>query len=144
MFYFYLFQTHSGWRWIALLLLVITTFKVVIGWIAGQKWSNLDRRLVSFTNMAVAIQVLLGLFLYGLFMSQGWGITGKSIGLITSGHLVPAFLVLAGTAFASVRSKKMETDRQKFMFASIGLIFALLMVYGVLVTVGGIFAMATA
>lgn len=143
-FYFILFQAHSGWRWIALLLLVIATIKVVVGWVAGQNWSTLDRRLVSFTNMAVTVQILLGIFLYVLFLTQGGGITGRSLGVISGAHLVPALLALGGTAFASVRSKKVSGDRQKFMFASIGLIFAVLMVYGALATVGGIFAMATA
>lgn len=141
-FYFFLFQAHSGWRWVALLFLVVTTIKVIIGWVANQNWSNLDRRLVSFTNIAVSIQVLLGIFLYVMFLTQGGGITGKSIGSISGGHLVPALLSLAGTGFALGRSRRANSSRDKFKFASIGLIIADLLVYGALATVGGIFAMA--
>ncbi|HRV95333.1 MAG TPA: hypothetical protein P5526_24460 [Anaerolineae bacterium] len=142
-FYFFLFQAHSGWRWVALLFLVVTTIKVVIGWAANQNWSNLDSRLVSFTNIAVSIQVLLGIFLYVMFLTQGAGITGRSIGAISGGHLVPALLAVAGTGFAVGRSRRAQNSRDKFKFASIGLIIADLMVYGALATVGGIFAMAT-
>ncbi|MCB0214110.1 MAG: hypothetical protein KDJ52_32530 [Anaerolineae bacterium] len=143
-FYFFLFQAHSGWRWIALLLLVVTTVKVIIGLAAGQKWTGLDQKLVTFTNIAVSIQVLLGIFLYVLLLTQGGGITGKTVGALTGGHLVPALLALGGIGFASARSKKASTHRQKFMMATIGMVIAIVLVLGALMTVGGPFAMATA
>ncbi|MCB0190528.1 MAG: hypothetical protein KDJ65_01145 [Anaerolineae bacterium] len=143
-FYFFLFQAHSGWRWIALLLLVITTVKVAIGLVAGQKWTSLDQKLVTFTNIAVSIQVLLGIFLYVLLLTQGGGITGRSVGSITTAHMIPALLAIGAIGFASARSKKASTDRQKFMMATIGMVIAVLMVVGALMSVGGIFVMATA
>lgn len=142
-FYFFLFQAHSGWRWVVLLFLVVTTIKVVVGWVANQNWSNLDSRLVSLTNIVVSIQVLLGVSLYVMFLTQGGGVTGKSIGSISGGHLVPALLSLAGTGFAVGRSRRAQTSRDKFKFASIGLIIADILVFGALATVGGIFAMAS-
>lgn len=87
--------------------------------------------------------MLLGIFLYVMLLTQGGGITGKSIGSISGGHLVPALLSLAGIGFALGRSRRAQNSRDKFKFASIGLIIADVLVFGALTTVGGIFAMAS-
>jgi hypothetical protein len=134
--YFFLFQAHSGWRWIALLVILIATLKVVIGWAAGQKWQNLDTTLLRAANIALSIQVVLGIILYIIFLVQDQGPVGR----LTGGHVVPALLSLGGVGFAVARSRKATDSRQKFMMASIGMIITVILIYGALATVGGIFA----
>jgi hypothetical protein len=136
--YIFLLMAHSGWRWIVLALLVITTIKVLIGWLGKQDWTNLDTSLVRFTHLAVAIQVLLGVILYVMFLFQGEG--GRSIREFTGGHVVPALLTYGAVLFAMIRSRRSTGSNNKFKFASIGLIVAIILVYGALATVGGIFA----
>ncbi|MBX2999178.1 MAG: hypothetical protein KF893_11760 [Caldilineaceae bacterium] len=61
-----LFMAHSGWRYIALLVLVIAILKYLIGWLQGGKWGNLDRQIGLITTIGVDIQVLLGIVLWAL------------------------------------------------------------------------------
>ncbi len=135
-FYNFMLQAHSGWRWLVLLIVVIAIIKFVIGWLAAQKWTNLDTNLMRITNWVVTIQVVLGILLYILILFQG----RPNIVSFTLSHALPALLALGGVGFALARSRKASGDRQKFMFASIGLIAAMVLIYGALVTVGGIFA----
>ncbi|HMQ56103.1 MAG TPA: hypothetical protein PKE64_14115 [Anaerolineae bacterium] len=137
-FYFILLQAHSGWRYVVLLLVILTTAKVVVGWLGNQAWTKLDSRLMSYTNIAIGIQFLLGLFLYTLFIVNGG--MGRSIGGFTGGHVVPAILAVAAAGFGFARSRRVEGDRRKFMFAAIGMLLAIFLVYGALATVGGVFA----
>ncbi len=134
--YNFIFQAHSGWRWIVLLIVVITTLKVLIGWLASQNWSRLDSNLIRLSNIALAIQVLLGIILYVLFLSQG----RDNVVAFTGSHVVPALLSLGGVGFALARSRKVQGAKNKFKFASIGMLIAIILIYGALATVGGIFA----
>jgi hypothetical protein len=103
-----------------------------------QQWTDLDTNLVRFTHLAVAIQVFLGIILYILFLTQGG--LGRSIGAFTGSHVVPALLTYGAVLFAMIRSRRLTDSNLKFRDASIGLIAAIILVYGALVTVGGIFA----
>ena len=134
--YFILLQAHSGWRWIALLVIIVTTLKVLIGWVAGQKWQKIDANLVRLANIVLSIQVVLGIILYILFLFQG----RSNVGAFTGGHVLPALLSLGGVGFALARARKAPGSKQKFMFASIGMIITIVLIYGALVTVGGLFA----
>ncbi|MCB0189700.1 MAG: hypothetical protein KDE31_35760 [Caldilineaceae bacterium] len=59
-------EAHSGWRYIVLLLLAVVIVKYVIGWLQKGQWTNLGRRLGLFTTIAVDIQMLLGLIIWGM------------------------------------------------------------------------------
>ena len=135
-FYTILREAHSGWRWLVLVAVLLTTVKVIIGWGLSHNWAKLDTNLIRITNFALSIQVLLGIILYILFLFQG----RADVGAFTGAHVIPAFLALAGVGFASARSRKVKKSQKKFMFASLGMIFTVLMIYGALVRVGGLFA----
>jgi len=136
--YTFLFMAHSGWRWIVLILLVITAIKVLVGWLGKQNWSNLDMSLVRFTHLAVAIQVLLGIILYisALFGDRADLASGRFIGE----HIIPALLTYGAVLFAMIRSRRLTDSNQKFQAASIGLVAAIILVSVALVTVDGFFA----
>ena len=133
--YTFLFEAHSGWRWIVLLVIVITTLKVLIGWLAGQKWASLDTNLVRLANLALSIQVVLGIILYIMFLFQG----RPNVGAFTGGHVLPAILSLGGTGFALARSRKANGSKNKFMFATIGMVITIVLIYGAVASVGGPF-----
>jgi hypothetical protein len=135
--YSFLFMAHSGWRWIVLILLVVAAIKVVVGWLGKQNWADLDTYLVRFTHLAIAIQVFLGIILYVMFLVQGG--MGRSIGGFTGGHVVPAVLAYGGALFAMLRSRKAQGSNDKFKWASIGLLATIILIYGALATVGGLF-----
>lgn len=134
MFYTFILQAHSGWRWLVLLVLVVVTLKMVVGWLAKQTWADLDTTLMRVANWVVTIQVVLGVILYILVLFQG----RPNLVAFTLSHALPAILALGGIGFAQARSRKAPTP-QKFMFASIGLILTLVLVYGALRAVGGVF-----
>jgi hypothetical protein len=72
--YTFMLMAHSGWRYIALLLLVIAIVKFAVGWIQGSTWTDLDKRIGLFTVIGVDIQLLLGLILWGV----GFGVISNA------------------------------------------------------------------
>lgn len=126
----FLLQAHSGWRWIVLALIIITIIKALIGWLGKQQWTALDARLVHFSRIAVYIQVVLGVLLY--LFAQKWS---EGMGFL-GGHVIPALLAVGGLEFGAGRAKKSEGTK-KFMFAFIGFVIALILLFGALATVGG-------
>jgi hypothetical protein len=126
-------QTHSGWRWIVVALVVIVSIKALVGWLAKQKWTDLDSNLVLYSRIAIYIQVVLGIVLYTIL--QKWNVGMAFVG----SHVIPALLAVGGIEFGAARAKK-SSGSKKFMFAFIGFVIALALIYGALATVGGIFA----
>lgn len=124
-------QAHSGWRWIVLLVLAITTVKLLIGWLTRQKWTGLDTRLVLLTRVAIYIQVVLGVVLY--ILRQHWNnmqFTGE--------HVVVALLAVGAVEFGAARAKK-SRGAKMFTYGFIGLGLGLVLLYLALQIVGGIF-----
>jgi hypothetical protein len=129
---YFLLQAHSGWRWIVLILIVVTAIKALIGWLGNHNWSTVDTRLLLFTRIALYIQVVLGVLLY--IMLQQWNnmrFTGE--------HVVIALLAVGAVEFGAARAKKSTESKRMYMFAFIGTTLALILVYVALLAVGGIF-----
>lgn len=114
-------QAHSGWRWLVLALIVITTVKALIGWLGGQKWSKLDANLLRFSRIAAYIQVVLGIILYAFL--QKW-----SNLQFTGEHVIVALLAVGGLEFGSARAKKSD-GKKKFQFVFIGFVIALVLIF---------------
>jgi hypothetical protein len=130
---YFLLQAHSGWRWIVLILIVVTAVRALIGWLGKQEWTSRDTSLLLYSRIAVYVQVVLGILLFIALQkwSAGMGFFG--------GHVIPALLAVGAIEFGAARAKKSEGSK-KFIFALIGFVIALVLVYGALVTVGGISA----
>jgi hypothetical protein len=129
----FIVQAHSGWRYIVLLIIVIVIIRALIGWLGKQKWSNLDTNLMLASRVSLYIQVVLGVLTY--IVVQKWA---AGFGFIGS-HIIPAILAVGAVEFGAARAKK-SSGNKKFMFAFIGFVIAIVLVYGALVTVGGLFA----
>jgi hypothetical protein len=123
----FLLQAHSGWRWIVLILIVIVVIKTLIGWQSKQKWTGLDANLLLYSRIAVYIQMVLGVILYILL--QSW--TNMRF---TGEHVLFAILAIGGVEFGAGRAKKAHGDANKFKFAFIGFVIALILA---LVAIGG-------
>jgi predicted small integral membrane protein len=126
-------EAHSGWRWLVLLIVVITLTKMLVGWLGKQQWRTIDDRLLLATRVTVYIQVLLGVILY-IFLQQWFNLR------FTAEHVIIALLSVGGVEFAAARAKKAEGAVNKFKFAAIGLIIASVLIYVALLAVGGLFA----
>ena len=136
--YNFLLMAHSGWRWLVVLFVVVAAIKMLVGWLGKQKWTDLDMTLIRVTHIVMAIQVALGVILYIFFLIQGG--RGREIGSFTGAHVVPALLAYGGVLFAAVRARKSTSWPDKFKFAAIGLIAAIILIFGALMAVGGFFA----
>ena len=127
--HFILFQAHSGWRHLVLLLLFIACIKMLVGWQQKKPWQKIDLQLVSFTNMAVVLQVLMGVILY--IIGKSW-LTAPA--WFSVAHILPALVGTFMTAKASGWAKRGQTDVEKFQWAFIGLLSG-----GILILVGVVF-----
>ena len=125
---------HSIWRWVVIIVIIFVTLRALIGWLAKQNWTKFDAELVRYARFIMYVQVVLGVTLY--ILSQKWAVGFSFIG----SHIIPALLAVGAVEFGAARSRKAEGSQKKFMFAFIGFVIAIVLVYGALATVGGIFA----
>jgi len=121
-----LFYTHSGWRYIVILVLVLALLKLLIGWLGGQRWSRLDQILGAATPIVIDIQWLLGIILW--IMKQSW--SGSSA-LVSWEHPITMTLALIAAHIGWSRAKRATVDKAKFSTAFLGFLIA-----GLLVSVG--------
>ena len=117
----FLLQAHSGWRWIVLILIIITAVKMLFGWLTKQDWTRLDSNLLLYSRIAVYIQVVLGVILYILL--QQW--TNMRF---TGEHVIVALLAVGGLEFGAGRAKKASRAINMFKFAFIGFAIALVLI----------------
>lgn len=117
----FLLQAHSGWRWIVLILIIITAVKMLFGWLSKQDWTRLDSNLLLYSRIAVYIQVVLGVILYILL--QQW--TNMRF---TGEHVIVALLAVGGLEFGAGRAKKVSSAINMFKFAFIGFAIALVLI----------------
>ena len=61
-----LISSHSGWRWIVLLLLIAAVVKMHLGWKGKKVFSKGDKKLGLFTMVAFHLQFLFGWILFFL------------------------------------------------------------------------------
>ncbi|GAB4449544.1 MAG: cytochrome B [Anaerolineae bacterium] len=130
---YFILMTHSGWRYIVVILLIFTLVKMLVGWLGKQQWSSFDSRLLLALRTAVYFQVILGALLY--ILEQYW-----TEMRFTGEHVIVALLAVGGVEFAAARARKAPDDAGKFKFATIGLAIAFVLIYVALMAIGGLFA----
>lgn len=133
----FMIALHSGVRWLVILAGVVVLAKSVLGLATGGKYTSLDTTLWRVLTGALGIQ-----FLLGLIVLIWRGVTlGGDAGSLYWGraitHALVMFGVVVGVSIASVRARKGETDRQKFITGVVALAVAsLLTLYGVGIFMG--------
>jgi hypothetical protein len=125
--YNFLVMAHSGWRYLALLALVVAVVKYVMGWLGNGGWGKIDRQIGLITTILIDIQSLLGIILWAV--GAGMGLVGANI-TRTVEH--PVWMIIAVTVMhiGQARVKK-ATDGNKAKTAAITFI-----VTGLLVALG--------
>jgi hypothetical protein len=128
----FIFQAHSGWRWIVILVAVVALVKLLIGWLMGARWSRLDQGLGAALPIVLDIQLLLGLVLW--IVEQRWN---GGDPLRSFEHPVTMILAIVAAHITWSRVKKSDVDQVKYRTAVIGFAIALiLVVLGVLRVTG--------
>lgn len=60
----FLFQAHSGWRWLVVAVVALAAVRYFIGFVGKQKFDKLSETLMKVFNAVIGIQALLGLALF--------------------------------------------------------------------------------
>jgi cytochrome b561 len=123
---FILFMAHSGWRYIAFLVLGIAILKYLVGWLQRGKWSKLDRQIGLVTVIGVDIQVVLGIVLWALRVMEIPGRMNAITAYIE--HPVTMLIAIAIMHVGWVRVRKTAGDTDKFRMATLTFIVTSLLV----------------
>lgn len=129
-----LLHSHSGLRWIVLILLITAVAKA---WTAGdKKFGSSDKKLVKFTVIFTHLQLVIGLCLYFIsplmnafmhsFPDSMKDQTLRYFGLEHSLMMIIATVLIT---IGSARSKKTEDDASKFKIIKIWFTIALAIIF---------------
>jgi hypothetical protein len=124
-----LLHSHSGLRYLVLLLMVAVIVKSLLGFTNQKPFQSLDRKLSLWLLITTHLQFVLGLWLYFVSPFVQWGDnTMKEAGLRywAVEHLVGMLVAIALTTIAHATAKRMTNDtakhRRLFVFNTLALI----------------------
>lgn len=139
--YTFIQKFHSGWAYLALLLLVVAVANSISGMVRSKEFSANDRKIGLFGLVFTHIQLLIGLILYfispkgyGLIAEVGMSTIMKTAELrhIVIEHPVANILAIVLITIGWSKHKKATLSAQKFksiaLFYGIGLILLLSMI----------------
>ena len=130
--YHFIQKFHSGWAYLALLLLVVAIVNSVIGMTSKKEFTAKDRKIALFGLIATHIQLVIGLILY--FVSPlGLASFGKmaesDIRIPSMEHPLVNIIAIALITIGWTKHKKATTNEAKFksitMFYGLGLLLIL-------------------
>jgi len=128
-----LVHTHSGLRWIVLLLLLVAIGNALVKDVNKKEFKPLDRKLGLFSMISVHLQLVLGLILY--FISPKVQFTAaamedKLLRFYTVEHITLMLLAIAVITVGYSRAKRVNVDTRKFrstwLYYLIGLVLILI------------------
>jgi hypothetical protein len=128
-------HTHSGLRWIALVLLLITIFKAFSGMSGNKLFTSGDKKLALFTLIAMHLQLVIGIALYLIGkwyqpLPEGADESMKSLHRFFSMEHATGMILAVGLITAGYsKAKRVSSDKLKFkylaIFFTIGLVLIL-------------------
>ncbi len=136
--YTFIQKFHSGWAYLALLLIVVAIVNSIVGLSRKKEFSNNDRKMGLFALVFAHIQLLVGLVLY--FISpKGYPLIGSAgmsavmkaaeLRLTVVEHPVVNMLAIVFITIGWSKHKKASTSEGKFksiaVFYAIGLVLLL-------------------
>ena len=124
--YSMLLHSHSGIRWIVLILLVLAVVNNGMKWQSGKVFTDKDRKLNLFTMIFSHIMLLLGIAL--VFMSPKLQIGDGGMNEVARffmTHITWMFIAIVLITIGNIRSKRLIGDKVKFRAAFIPFLLAL-------------------
>ena len=130
--YHFIQKFHSGWAYLALLLLVFAVLNSFMGMSSKREFTAKDRKIALFGLIATHIQLVVGLILY--FVSPlGSAVFGQmkdaALRLTSLEHPLTNIIAIVLITIGWSKHKKGETDAAKFksiaVFYGIGLVLIL-------------------
>lgn len=114
-----LLAIHSWLRWVVLLLLLISIYRALVGFMRNKPFTNADNAFRHWTATAAHLQLLVGIILYtqSPIVKSFWSTTSDTVnieltfyGLIHIGLMLLAVTVLTvGSGF----TKRKQADKEK-------------------------------
>jgi hypothetical protein len=131
-FYPFLQKFHSGWAYLALLLLIIAVVNSIIGLTSKKEFTPKDRKIAIFGLIGTHMQLLVGMILYFVsplgFASLG-NMSDKALRLTSLEHPLINLIAIALITIGWVKHKKLTTSESKFktfsIYYSLGLLLIL-------------------
>ncbi len=124
--YSFLMQAHADWRYLVLLLLGVSLVKYLVGWLRSSSWGRPDQILGTVTTIVVDIQLLSGLALWGVAMSQG--LLGQLGRVRAFEHPTTMLVAIAIMHLGWRRARHQATDRDRFRWATLAFLVAGLLI----------------
>lgn len=127
-------HTHSGLRWIALVLLLVTIIKAFSGMSGNKPFSSGDKKLALFTLITMHLQLIIGLWLYAMFVTAEGFNFGDSMKdplarFFSVEHISMMVLAIILITVGYSKAKRVSSDKLKFkniaIFFTIGLVLIL-------------------
>jgi hypothetical protein len=130
--YGFIQKFHSGWAYIALLLLVIAVVNAFIGLASKKEFTAKDRKIAIFGLIGTHTQLLIGLILYFVsplgFTSLGQ-MSDKLLRLTSLEHPLINLIAITLITIGWSKHKKLTTSESKFktfsIFYGLGLLLIL-------------------
>ncbi len=134
--YDFIQKFHSGWAYLALLVLVIAVVNSLIGMSSKKDFTSKDRKIALFALIAIHTQLLVGFILYfvspnGLDMIKAVGMGGLTTEsrLLALEHPLINIIAITLITIGWSKHKKLITSESKFktfsIFYGLGLVLIL-------------------
>jgi hypothetical protein len=130
--YEFIQKFHSGWAYLALLLLVIAALNSVLGMVSKKEFSSKDRTIALLGLIFSHVQLLVGLVLYFISPLGKAGLSEMSNAAIRLTALEHPLINIIAIVFITIgwsKHKKVTTSEAKFktisIFYGIGLLLIL-------------------
>ncbi|MBC5862135.1 hypothetical protein [Flavobacterium turcicum] len=131
--YQFIQKFHSGWAYLALLILVVAVLNALIGKFSGKEFTSKDRKIALFALIAIHIQLLVGLVLYfvsPLGLESLGQMSDKALRLTSLEHPLINIIAIALITLGWSKHKKLVSSESKFktfsIFYGVGLFLILL------------------
>ena len=130
--YEFIQKFHSGWAYLALLLLVVAVVNSFIGMASKKEFTAKDRKIALFGLIGTHTQLLIGLILYFVsplgFASLGQ-MSDKALRLTSLEHPLINIIAITLITIGWSKHKKLTTSESKFktfsIFYGLGLLLIL-------------------
>jgi NAD/NADP transhydrogenase beta subunit len=126
---------HSGWAYLALLLLVFAVANSFVGMSSKKEFTAKDRKIALFALMGTHLQLLVGLILYfvsevGFKQLSGAAMKNSELRLTVLEHPLINIIAIALITIGWIKHKKATTGESKFksiaIFFGLGLVLILI------------------
>jgi hypothetical protein len=125
-------KLHSGWAYLAILLLFIAAINATIGYITKKEFLSKDRKIALFALIAIHIQLVIGIVIYfisPLGKSSLGEMKDAALRLTSLEHPLLNLIAIALITIGWSRHKKVANSEAKFkaisLFYAIGLVLIL-------------------